>query len=309
MLWSSFPSKKENIFYGIRRSGKLVKQTTVVNESDKEEITPQTILKRFELYNDFISKIRQQNITAGLDNKRNNDFVPQSKLLKQEAYEKFIKQSTSRSGKWNTVTSLQDQGVLSDLDLESFEGKEFPSFSLNRLTRLKNQDGKEYLERMFTINSLTREGNAIHKTITEIDYYHRPVINHEIVPENPDNQEGKQIHVSIMPSGGIGWGQEPRGMKVQLLEYSEDMVHSILKDIPPIGSFSDVNNGCGLMLVKVGETHDATGVKSLAEFVEPFDIVWQKHMSIPGGNVDIKQLVAELQKQSAAAGEKHGAYQ
>jgi hypothetical protein len=33
-------------------------------------ITPDTILKRFNLYNDIISKLRQQNLENGLDAKR-----------------------------------------------------------------------------------------------------------------------------------------------------------------------------------------------------------------------------------------------
>ena len=52
-------------------------------QREREIITPDTILKRFNLYNDIISKLRQQNLENGLDAKRNNAFVPQTKLKQQ----------------------------------------------------------------------------------------------------------------------------------------------------------------------------------------------------------------------------------
>ena len=65
-----------------------------------------------------------------------------------------------------------------------------------------------------------------------------------------------------------------------------------------------------MTFVKIGETHNATIVKSLAEFLEPFDTIWRKHMDPnSGAQVDVKELVTELQKQSIAAAEEHGQYQ
>ena len=162
---------------------------------------------------------------------------------------------------------------------------------------------------MFTIYALTREGNIIHKVIIDSDYYHRPIIQFQYLPENPDSQnnDGKQIHVGIVRSSE--WPLEPTGPKVQLLEYSADKVHQIIRDIPPAGDFSDLYNGCTLTLVKTGETHNAIAVKSLAEFLEPFDTVWQKYRSPKAGSVDVKELVTELQKQTIAVAEEHGQYQ
>jgi hypothetical protein len=295
----------------------LVKQTSVTanekasdSDNETEAITPKSILRRFELYNDYVSKIRQQNTEANLDVKRNNDFVPQTKLLKQEVYEKFIKQATARNGKWNTVISLQDQGILSDLDVEQFEGKEYPYARLNRLTRVKNQDGKEYLERMFTLYALTRDGNVIHKVITDIDYYHRPTVVRESVLEDIDDREGKQIHVTIMPSGGVGWGNEPKGHKVNLIEYSEKKVREILETIPPNGAFTDLYNGCALTMTKIGETQDSMVVKNLNEFLEDFDVVWKRYRDLKQtGSIDVKELVSELQKQTVSAASQAEAYQ
>jgi hypothetical protein len=96
---------------------------------------------------------------------------------------------------------------------------------------------------------------------------------------------------------------------VQLLEYSTDKVHQILRDIPPAGDFSDLYS-CSLTFVKIGETHNATTVKSLTEFLEPFDVVWHKHMDPKSGaQVDVKELVTELQKQTFTVAEEHGQYQ
>jgi hypothetical protein len=276
---------------------------------ERKIITPDTILKRFKLYNDIVSNLRQQNLENGLDAKRNNVFVPQTKLKQQEIYEKFIKQTTNpKTGQWYTIHSLQEAGIISDLDIQQFETTDIPYVRLNRLTRVKSPNGKEWLERMFTIYALTREGNIISKVIQDSDFYHKPIVTHEYVPEDPQNKDGKQIHVSILREGE--WPLEPAGSKVQLMEFSADKVHQILRDIPPAGDFSDLYNGCSLTFVKIGETHNATTVKTLAEFLEPFDVVWHKHMDPSSvAQVDVKELVTELQKQTIAAAEEHGQYQ
>jgi hypothetical protein len=109
-----------------------------VAPEEREIITPDTILRRFKLYNDIISKLRQQNLENGLDAKRNNAFVPQTKLKQQEIYEKFIQQTTNiKTGKWHTIHSLQEAGIISDLDIQQFETTEIPYVRLNRLTRVK----------------------------------------------------------------------------------------------------------------------------------------------------------------------------
>ena len=238
---------------------------------EKEVITPDTILRRFKIYNEYISKIRQKNIDNGLDAQRSNLFVPQSELKQQEIYEKFIQKTTHpRTGKWYTVKSLQEAGVISDLD--QFDS-EPPYARLNRLARVKSGN-KEWLERMFTLYAITHEGNVVHKVIIDSDYYHEPEVTYQYVPANPEDQNGKQIHVGIVRNQEALL--EPTGQKVQLLEYSEDKVHQILRDFPPAGEFSDLYNGCSLTLKKVGEAHDLAIVKSLSEFLEPFDMVWNR---------------------------------
>jgi hypothetical protein len=273
---------------------------------EKEVITPDTILRRFKIYNEYISKIRQKNIDNGLDAQRSNLFVPQSELKQQEIYEKFIQKTTHpRTGKWYTVKSLQEAGVISDLEVDQFDS-ELPYARLNRLTRVKSGN-KEWLERMFTLYAITREGNVVHKVIIDSDYYHEPEVTYQYVPANPEDQNGKQIHVGIVRNQEALL--EPTGQKVQLLEYSEDKVHQILRDFPPAGEFSDLYNGCSLTLKKVGEAHDLAIVKSLSEFLEPFDMVWNRLRNPnTGAKIDVKELVTELQKQTITAAEQHDQY-
>jgi hypothetical protein len=232
----------------------MTKQTAVAekdSQTETEAITPQSLLHRFKLYNEIVEKYRTKNITSGLDIKRANVYTPQTKLKQQERIEQFIKSTTHpKSGTWITSDYLLDQNVLSDQDVEQF-GTLLPYARLNRLTRIRSPDGKEWLERMFTLFCLTRDGNISHKVFTNNDYYHMPVVHHMSVPEDPDDRDGKHIHVDIVKDDI--W-MEPTGKKVQLLEYSEEKVHSILRDIPPNGAFSDLYNGCTLTLTKVGET-------------------------------------------------------
>ena len=269
------------------------------------EITPKSLLHRYKLYNEIVEKHRTKNITAGLDIKRANDYTPQIKLKFQERIEQFIKSTTHpKSGAWITSDYLLDQGVLSDQDVEQFENP-LPYARLNRLTRVLNPLG-QYLERMFTLFCLTRDGNVVHKVFTNNDYYHLPVVQHISVPKDPEDRDAEHIHVDIVKDDI--W-MEPTGKKVQLLEYSPEKVRSILNEIPPVGAFTDRNSGCALTLQKTGEIHDTTTVTTLEEFVEPeFDKIWAKQRSVPGSNVDVKSLVEELKLQSTVASGEHVQY-
>jgi hypothetical protein len=273
----------------------------------KEEFTPQTILKRFKAYNQFIEKIRKQNLEAGLDVRRNNNFVSQNKLIKQGVYEEFtLKTTNPKTGKWYTIESLKAAGIISELDAEQFPSRDYPYFRLNRITRIKDTKG-EWLQFNYTIYALTKEGNAINRTISDADFYYRPHVEYRYVPEDPQNPEGKQIHVAIMRDGG--WGHEPTsGIKVQLTPYSKEKISTIVEAIPPIGPYHDRYNGCGLCLIKEGESNKAISVTSLDELTADFDVIWEKYRGKNANvKVDVKELVSELQKQTIVAAE-HNQY-
>ena len=284
----------------------MTKQT--IADKVSEAITPQTILKRFEHYNQFINKIRSQNLEAGLDVKRNNDFVSQNKLLKQSVYEEFIRKTTNpKTGKWYTIESLKAAGVISELDAEQFPSREYPYFRLNRITRIKDSSGGEWLQFNYTIYALTKEGNAIHRTISDADFYYKPRVTYQYVPEDIQNPDGKQIHVAIIMDAG--WGHEPTsGIKVQFTPYSKDKVSEIVDAIPPIGPYNDRYNGCGLCLIKEGESNKAISITSLDELMADFDVIWEKYRGKNANvKVDVKELVSELQKQTIVAAE-HNQY-
>jgi hypothetical protein len=279
--------------------GNMTNKQQAQQSAASEAITPQSLLHRYKLYNEIVEKYRTKNIVdAGLDIKRANVYTPQTKLKMQERLEEFIKSTTHpKTGVWITSAHLLDQGILSEQDVEQFETP-LPYARLNRLTHVKTPDGKEWLEKMFTLFCLDRSGNVVHRVFTNNDFYHMPVVQHMSVPESIDDRDGKQIHVDIVKDDI--W-MEPTGKKVQLLEYSEEKVHSILREIPPVGSYSDVYNGCSLVLQKVGEIHDLMCVKSLEEYFEPFETVWHRYRDPnPTGSINVKSLVEELHKQSLA---------
>ena len=63
------------------------------------------------------------------------------------------------------------------------------------------------------------------------------------------------------------------------------------------------------LLTKVGEAYDLAAVKSLSEFLEPFDMVWNRLRNPnTGAKIDVKELVTELQKQTITAAEQHNQY-
>lgn len=279
-----------------------------VAEKDSGAITPDTIMYRFKLYNQFIDKVRQQNLEAGLDVKRNNDFVSQNKLVKQGVYEEFIQKTVNaKNNTWFTLTSLQAAGVISDLDIEQFPSRDYPYFRLNRITRIKDSRG-EWLQFIYTVYALTKERNATNRVISDGDFYYKPSVTYRYVPEDPINPDGKQIHVGIV--NGAGFGDEPTGgVKVQLTPYSKEKVLQTIQAIPPIGPYADRYNGCGLNFIKEGEASKAISVTSLDELMtDNFDDVWNNYRGKnANAKVDVKELVAELSKQSISKGD-HNQY-
>ena len=130
----------------------MTKKTAVarIRITKQKKLHRRSLLHRFKLYNEIVEKYRTKNITSGLDVKRANIYTPQTKLKQQERIEQFIKSTTHpKSGTWITSDYLLDQNVLSDQDVEQFETP-LPYARLNRLTRVRSPDGKEWLERMFT---------------------------------------------------------------------------------------------------------------------------------------------------------------
>ena len=103
-------------------------------------------------------------------------------LNQQEVYEKFIKSATHpKTKKWYTIQSLNASGEIPDSDLEQFEDKEYPFLRLHRLTRVKERDGKEYLERFYTVYAISKETNPIHKSVIDSDYWDKPVVYYQYV--------------------------------------------------------------------------------------------------------------------------------
>ena len=50
-------------------------------------------------------------------------------------------------------------------------------------------------------------------------------------------------------------------------------------------------------------------IKLLLEFLEPFDVVWNRLRNPnTGDKIDVKELVTELQKQTITAAEQHNQY-
>lgn len=235
-------------------------------DKDREEvkevdnnITPESILKRFDIYNDAVSKVFKHNEEAGLDKVRNNEFAPSTQLFLEKVYRDFIEKTTNpRTGKWNTLESLSAANIISDLDIENFEGKTFPRIELVRLTRVKGIDGKEWLERFIMIHGLTKEGNIVNKSISDLDNIHLPVVRYEYIPQDPRIEHGKMIHVGYIPNK---FNLESNGIKLQLLPYSKENVLKIIEEVPLMGPFTDINHGTGLCLTKIGEGSPETSVK------------------------------------------------
>jgi hypothetical protein len=274
-----------------------VEESKAELEREREEITPDLILKRFKYYNDLCAEIRKKNTEAGLDDKRNNLYAPPiepisikhrtlgnvvtnvtGKLWQQTQYEQFLQQVINpKTGSWYTVKSLTEAGLLSSIEASQLEFPEYPVVRLNSLIRVRDTSGKEWLYRYFTLYALTREGNQIHKSINDMDYYHLPQITrHQVAEDPPDfKMEGKTIFVADINTGKSSLILEPTTPRHYLMPFSVERVHQIIRDFPPVGNFSDKYNGCGLVLLKTGEANPMS-VNSLEEFCEPFMTVWER---------------------------------
>ena len=147
----------------------MPKQTSVSGA-----ITPDSILHRFKLYNDYISKIRQQNLESGLDVKRNNDYVSQNKLVKQGVYEEFIQKTVNaKNNTWFTLNSLQAAGVISDLDIEQFPSRDYPYLRMNRISRIKDSKGEWLNLYTLSLPLLRKEMRSVGLSLNKISFIDR----------------------------------------------------------------------------------------------------------------------------------------
>lgn len=251
------------------------------------------LLKRFQIMEDFVNQVRKTNLDNSLDQKRMDSIIQWRDLQKRKRYLKFIQQTTNpKTGKWYTVPSLIEAGIVSEEEEKQFEDKTHPYRRLHQLYRVKTPDGKEFIQRFESWYGLTRAGSEIHISVDDLDYYTRPNVQYSYTPSDPSNSDSKQIRVGAIR--GNDAGLEPTdGTKVYLTPFTTQKVHEFVKYAN--GPFTDPYHGTSLGFIKVGASNPIS-IKSLEEFLlSDFDTTWDhRHAPNPILKIDSKSLLSDI---------------
>jgi hypothetical protein len=214
-----------------------------------------------------------------------------------------------RSGKWYTLDNLIKNGVIAESERELFKLPEniqdFPYRQIYQMHRRQLADKSEWFTTAEQWVGLTDRAAVLSIPVSDIHSYIKPHISVEL--RNADGtilQQG--YNISNQPTSQVSiitttTANEVNGTTEFLTEFNESVVRSAIPFIR--GNIGDSYSGCSMTLIKEGASSRTT-VKTLDDFLAPFDTIWSRNMeSKPAQRVDTEQLLNDL-KRFGSVGEK-----
>jgi hypothetical protein len=250
----------------------MTKQSHVVAEPEKP--TPELLLRRFELMDDFVEGIRKANLKAGLDQKYMGLYIEwRDDFLLKRKYQNWLKTVINpKTGKFYQYSDLIANGDIPEGD---YGNALFPYRRLNSLHKIQTSDGT-FLMRYERWHGLSKAGQEIAISVNDLDYWTRPSVTWDFVPRDPTVRDGPSIRVG---SVRIFNNNEPGGTRVWLTPFSKEKVDEFLK----YSDYSEnINNGTGpsFVLIKTGVQNPIA--VTYEQFVsDDFDGIWNRVRAAP----------------------------
>jgi hypothetical protein len=267
-------------------------------QQDQEIDWAELLLRRFRKAEEVFEKARSFNRSKGYDEQLSKAYIRYEKPFQQRIYERWLAQVTNPdTGQFNTMKMLKTAGIVARGESE-FDNKTYPRIELFQLHRIKTHSGQEYLRRVMMWYGLSQKGTEISRFVNDIDVEIIPAISY--VPledsiqvgrmaEEESYRYGKRTIAKVENDNGIYSGIET-GKTIFITPFTAEAVQEAIKYAR--GSFDDHYNGCTLELIDENKQHPIA-VKSLEEFMQPFDIIWKKTQQ-PPTNINLKDLVDQL---------------
>jgi hypothetical protein len=221
-----------------------------------------------------------------------------------------------RSKAFYSLKNLVDSGVIAESEREYFnlpgEGiEDYPYRQIYNIFRIKKKDGSEWISTLEQWVGLSSQAGVVTCPVDDMMWYIKPRITYELrTSEGTLLPQGANIAEQITKKAAIirttGFLGEVIGDRVYTQEWNEEVFRSVLKMIR--GQAGDSYQGCALTLQKEGEVQDSTSVKTIEDFLLPFDTIWEKNRNAqPITRIDSKQLLKDLTDASAVLQTKTGA--
>jgi hypothetical protein len=213
----------------------------------------------------------------------------------------------SRNNRPYSLESLISSGVISEEDRQLYP----PEFEIGRellsMSRVQTADKKEWLtkfERWVGING--KSGASYTITVDNLDYYKKITPEYTTVPIDPTRRGAKEVRIAKI-GRTLPWYEGIR--KTYFTPFTRENIEAAMRDArkPTIDpTITDTT----LYLVRDG----VTSISSVPDFetwiTGDFDTMFDSRLNQnQNAKLDMKELVAQLQKQSNATSESAGQYQ
>jgi hypothetical protein len=271
----------------------MTKQTIATPE---EKPTPELLLRRFKLMQQFIDKVKQTNLDAGLDRKYASYYLDYPEPFEKTRYEKWLAAVTNpkRPGKFWQIADLKAADLIPEDEENENEGKTYPYRRLSSLIKIKNKDGI-WLQRMEQWVGLTSEGQEKTCPVVDLDYYVKPPLEYQRIPKDPTNKNGPTIRVGFIRPQAFSV-EQPGQTRVYITPYSKEKVDEFLKYAAgPINQ----RDGTSLALIKEGVNPVSATYEQFTSD-EDFDTLFD---SIRRPAPEFKDFLNDMKKQAKKAAE------
>jgi hypothetical protein len=278
----------------------MTKQTQA---SPEEKPSPELLLRRFKLMDEFVENLKQQNIKAGIDPKVMKGFVPWSDfVIRKISYQGWIDACTNprKPGKFYTISDLKKAEKIPEDFISEHEEKKYPYRKLDSLYKIKSKDGKLWLMRYESWYGLDSAGEEKNISVNDLDYWVKPNVRYEYIPKDPENPNGLSIRVGIINDNKR---LDPLGERVYLTPYSLEKVDEYLR----YGSINKEEPKAGTTLILQKEDGHSTTV-SYDEFIaDDFDNTFKRiNTAAPTFKDFYKDLTSMADKETAKKEDPYG---
>jgi hypothetical protein len=189
-----------------------------------------------------------------------------------------------KSGKWITVDSLAASGRISDMEKDLFDNdKQYPRINLISMTRVKTQEGSEYLMRQMQAIGLSEIGAIVTLNLPDCDFTRK-------VPISPDTAklpDGTDVKILRIGSGEFTYESSP---KIFTTPFNEANIRATIDKYPP---YEEGYGKIVYLFQKMGIANEVS-VPSLEEFInaDVEETIARSRQAAPQININSKDLAS-----------------
>jgi hypothetical protein len=189
-----------------------------------------------------------------------------------------------KSGKWITVDSLAASGRISDMEKDLFDNdKQYPRINLISMTRVKTQEGSEYLMRQMQAIGLSEIGAIVTLNLPDCDFTRK-------VPISPDTAklpDGTDVKILKIGSGEFAYENSP---KIYTTPFTRENVLATIDKYKP---YEEGFGKVGYVFKKEGNANEVS-VSSLEEFInaDVDETIARSRQAAPQININSKDLAS-----------------